>query len=244
MRQALRSKVALAVLAVAPLGAAFIAQPAAAQNYQYRVASAQGTVRNVTIDSDAGLRPGATLRLRVIATPGARWANVRLGDEVRVPLHERAPGEYVGTHVIRRSDRLDPTGQMTVRAGWGEGPVAVAFQYPASFQALAMGSGPHQLEVSSFRMWPHDRDRLDPGQVVHFRVEGTPNAHAWVEVPGVTPGVRLQEERPGFYVGTYTIRRQDDSDAFHHARAVLRNDGERVVSHLRGGRDDDYAYGR
>jgi hypothetical protein len=237
MRHALRSKVALAVMALAPIGAAMIASPAAAQTYQYRVAeSRQGSINNVSVNSDGGLRPGATLRLQVYATPGARWASVALADDVRVPLRERAPGEYVGTHVIRRGERLDPTRTMTVRAGWGEGPVTMAVNYPPSFQALAMGAGPAApAQVSSFAMWPRDPDRLDPGEVVHFRVDGTPNARASVSIPGVLRGLQLREERPGHYVGSYTIGREDDTDAFSDAVAVLRSGGERVIAHPGGG---------
>ena len=33
--------------------------------------------------------------------------------------------------------------------------------------------------------------------MVHFRVEGTPNARAAVRVPGVVDWLRLREERPG-----------------------------------------------
>src|SRR4051812_35014826 len=244
MRHAVRSKLALAVMALAPIGAAVLASPAAAQTYQYRVAeSRQGSINNVSVNSDGGLRPGATLRLQVYATPGARWASVALADDVRVPLRERAPGEYVGTHVIRRGERLDPTRMMTVRAGWGGGPVTMAVSSPPSFQSLAMGAGPAvAAQVSSFALWLRDPDRLEPGQVVHFRLEGTPNARASVDVPGVVRGLQLREDRPGHYEGSYTIRRQDDTDAFSDAVAVLRSGGERVIAHP-GGRGGNYGYG-
>ena len=211
-----------------------VAQPAAAQQPQYRVAeNHQGTINGMTIDSDSGLRPGSTLRILVRATPGARWANLSLSDDVRVPLRERVPGEYVGSYVIRRSDHIDPTRQMMLRAGWGEGPVVVAYNYPAALQASAMGNAPATANaaVSNFAMWPRG-DRLDPGRVVHFRVEGTPNARAAVRVPGVIDWLQLREERPGMYVGSYTIRRQDDIDAFANATAMLRTGDQRVMAHL------------
>jgi hypothetical protein len=233
MKRTLHS-MAGAVLLLAPLGVALVAQPAAAQQYQYRVAeSRQGTINGMTVDSDSGLRPGSTLRILVRATPGARWANLSLSDDVRVPLRERAPGEYVGSYVIRRSDRIDPTQQMKLRAGWGEGPVVVAYDYPAAFRTAAMGNAPATANaaVSKFAMWPRG-DRLDAGRVVHFRVEGTPNARAAVRVPGVVEWLQLREERPGTYVGSYTVRRQDDIDAFADATAVLRTGDQRVMAHL------------
>lgn len=238
MKRTLQGKVATAVLLLAPLVVATVAQPAAAQQPQYRVAeSRQGTINGMTIDSDSGLRPGSTLRISVRATPGARWANLALSDDVRVPLRERAPGEYVGSYVIRQRDRIDPTRQMMLRAGWGEGPVAVAYNYPPAFRTQAMGNAPAtaNAEVSNFAMWPRG-DRMEPGRVVHFRVEGTPNARAAVRVPGVIDRLELREERPGMYVGSYTIRRQDDINAFADAAAVLRTGDQRVVAHLdRGG---------
>lgn len=247
MKFALRSTIAAAAMFALPLGAVLVAQPAAAQVRWARVADAdQGRINNVSLNSDGGLRPGATLRVQVYATPGARWANVQLADSgVRVPLRERAPGEYVGTHVIRRGEHIDATGLMRVRAGWGEGPVAVAYNFPPSFQALAMGAGPAMVaraEVNSFAMWP--RHDLDPGRQVHFRVEGTPHARAWVEVPEVG-GVRLYETRPGVYVGRYTVQRDDDRDEFARARVILRSGNDRAVARLN---DDDehygYGYGR
>ena len=85
MNHTLRKHVATAAMLLAPLGAALVAQPAAAQSHRhYRVAD-QGRVTNMSVNSNAGLAPGATLRLQVYATPGARWASVALGGSgVRV----------------------------------------------------------------------------------------------------------------------------------------------------------------
>lgn len=234
MKRTLHSKLAAAALLLAPLGVALTAPPAAAQQYQYRVAETrQGTVSHMTVDSDAGLRPGSTLRIVVLATPGARRASLALADELRVPLRERAPGEYVGSYVIRRADRIDPTQQMQLRADWGGRPVVVAYDYPAAFRTQVMGNAPARInaEVERFSMWPRG-DRLEPGRVVNFRVEGTPNARAVVRIPGVLDRLELREERPGMYVGSYTIRRHDDLDAFADARAVLRTGDQRVVADL------------
>lgn len=240
MQRTLHRTAAAAAFLLAPLGLALVAQPAAAQQYQYRVAeSRHGTIEHMSIDSDAGLRPGSTLRIEVRATPGARWANLSLADDVRVALRERSPGIYVGSYVIRRSDRIDPERQMMLRADWGDRPVTVAYDYPAPFRTQSMGNAPATVnaEVDNFAMWPRG-DRLEPGRVIRFRVEGTPNARASVRVPGVFDHLQLREERPGTYVGSYTIRRRDDIDAFADATAVLRTHDQRVMARLdrRGGR--------
>lgn len=236
----IRRVVAVAML-LGPLGGALVSEPAAAQHYQYRIAQAEGgQISNMSLNSNGGLRPGATLSLHVYATPGARWANVTLGDGgVRVRLAEQRPGEYFGTHRIERGERIDPDGVMTVRAGWGEGPVAVTFNFPLAFQALAR-STLTQPEVDSFAMWP--RNNLDPGEVVRFRVAGTPGAEARLNVPGVVRGLPLMEVRPGVYVGRYTIRAHDDPEAFEDARVVLDSGDQRVVVRI-GDARDQYGYG-
>jgi hypothetical protein len=150
----------------------------------------------MSLYSDADLRPAATLRLHVFATPGARWANATLGD-VRVRLAESRPGEYVGTHQIRRGDHIDPGELVRIRAGWGDGPVAADFTYPTSFQALAPAAP--RAVVESVAMSP--RDRFGAGDVLRFRVEGTPGADVRAMVPGVVRGLPLREIRPGVYVG-------------------------------------------
>jgi hypothetical protein len=244
MNHSLRKNVAAALMVLAPFGAAFVAQPASAQHApQYRVAQeAPGRITNMAFNSDAGLRPGATLSVHVYGTPDARWANATLGDSgVRIALRERAPGEYVGTHVIRRGERIDPRQAVKVRAGWGDSPVAVVFDYPASFQALAMGAGPAgNVAVNAFTMSPSED--LEPGQVLRFRVEGTPRARAAVNVPDVVRNLPLREVRPGVYVGSYTLRQRDDPAAFRDAEVILRNGSQRIAAHVDTGRR--YGYNR
>ena len=233
MKTTLRKNIAAAALLLAPFGAALVAQPAAAQYApSYRAAQvAPGRITNMALNSDAGLRPGATLRVQVVGTPDARWASATLGDSgVRVALRERAPGEYVGTHVIRRGERIDPRQAVTVRAGWGEGPVAVAFDYPASFQALPMGAGPVVAApvVESF-VADLSRGRLEAGRVLHFRLVGTPRSSVVMNIPNIVRDLPLQEVQPGVYVGDYTIRRSDDVKMLDRAVATLRT-GDRHVA--------------
>lgn len=245
MKSMLRTNAAAALLLLVPLGAALVAQPAAAQNFRYRVAETQGRVDNVTVSSNGGLRPGATLQVRVNATPRARWANVALSDNVHVALREQSPGHYVGTHVIRHGDRIDPARRMTVHAGWGQNPVAVAFNFPPHFQTYAMGAGPAFVgaQVDHFSIWPHPRD-VRAGHEVRFRVEGTPGAQASVDVPGVVRGLALQETRPGLYVGSYTVQRRDDPRSFRDAEAMLRNGHQRTIARLNAPEVFGFGYGR
>lgn len=136
MKIQLRSTVAAMMLLV-PVAASFVAQPAAAQ--QRAVAP---SITNMALNSDAGLSPGATLRVQVIGTPGARSGSLTLGDSgISIPVRQQAAGSYTGSYVIRRADRIDPTQLLTARLTFGERTYSRQFNYPTAFQALAMGAG-------------------------------------------------------------------------------------------------------
>src|SRR5205823_2155783 len=92
----LRSTVA-AVMLLAPMAASFLAAPAQAAP----ATVTRPAITNMALNSDAGLSPGATLRVEVIATPNARRASLTLGDSgISVPLRQAAPGKYTGSHVL------------------------------------------------------------------------------------------------------------------------------------------------
>src|SRR5205085_1288149 len=89
-RPSLRSTVA-AVMLLVPVAASFMAQPAQAQT------RAQPAISNMSLNSDAGLSAGATLRVQVYATANAQRASVTLGDSgVTVPLRQQTAGNYTG----------------------------------------------------------------------------------------------------------------------------------------------------
>jgi hypothetical protein len=233
MKFKLRSHVA-AILLLAPAAATFIAQPAAAQQ---RAVVAAPVITSMAVNADEGLTPGSTLNFQLYAAPRARKADVVLGKSgIVVPLRESTPGNYSGTYVVRRSDRLDPTQLMAARVTHKQ-TIARNFAYPPSFQALALGAGPAPVAVAvaapaieRFVMRP--MGRLEPGRELHFRLMGAPGADAWLDIPGIISGVDLAETRPGVYEGTYTIRRRDNLDAFHNAVATLRSGNARATAKL------------
>lgn len=241
MNSRTRKSLASALMVLAPLGAVVIAQPASAQQYSYRVApSDEGRITGMSINSDSGLRAGATVRIHVRATPHARWMNATLSDGgERIRLAERAPGEYVGSYVIRQGERIDPSRRVDVRGGWGHGPVAMSFAYPASFQGFAAAERP---VIGAFNVSP--AGSLDRGDVVHFRLEGTPGARAVVRIPDVG-AIPMREVRPGLYVARHTIRDEDEADAVAEARAVLHSGNQRAVAEATGsGQRYSGGYGR
>jgi hypothetical protein len=227
--------VAAALFALLPASALLAAHPVHAQ-----VRLHDSRIESLTITSDNGLAPGATLRFDVRAAPEARDATVRLGaGDIVVPLRERNDGRYSGSYVVRGSDRLDPRALMSVDLSYGGRTVSRDFSYPPSLQAQAPRPAPN-AEIERFVIRP--MGRLQAGQDVRFRVDGPPRAEAWVDIPGVTERLALAETRPGIYEGRYTVRRRDDPDAFGDAVATLRLGNRQDTARLEGrgrGRDGD-----
>ena len=226
MKAKLRPHVA-ALMLLAPCAATFVAAPAAAQ-----VRMAAPSITAVQLNADHGIAPGSTLQVSVQATPNAKSANLNFaGTAITVPLRQAAPGIYRGSYTVRAGDRIDPTRLMVARVTVRDQTLQRSFNYPPSFQALAMGaqpaSGPANA-IERFVMRP--AGRLEPGREIRFRLNGAPGGDAWVDIPGVIRGVDLAEVRPGLYEGTYVVRRRDDLDAFRGATASLKFANRPVVT--------------
>lgn len=228
MQTRIRSTAAAAMLLLAPAFATFVATPAAAQQVAPQVSG-------LSLNSDNELDPGATLRIAVTGTPGARVV-VNFGrTDINVTLREVARGSYRANYVVRRADRIDPTNLLNVRMTRGNLTTRQAFTYPASFQALAMGAAPAPAIAEAPRI---DRfvvrpmGRLEPGRELRFRVIGAAGANVTLEVPGVVAGLPMRETEPGRYEATYTVRQRDNLDAFNTAIATLRSGNRWVTSRL------------
>lgn len=190
---AIRTTVAAAML-LAPAALTFVASPAAAQQRS----AAQPAITNMSLNSDAGLSPGATLRVQVQATPDARRATITLGDSgIAVPLQQDSPGKYAGTYVVRRSDRIDPLQPTTARLTYGERVYSRQFNWPPAFQALSMGAargGPPVAERGRDQRSPEITD-LTPanGDRVGDRRDTRISARLADEGSGIDPSaVRLR----------------------------------------------------
>jgi hypothetical protein len=224
MKAQLRHHVA-ALMLLAPAAATFIATPAVAQR---AVASPQ--VTGLAVNADNGLAPGSVLSVTVNGTPNGR-ARVHLGGtDITIGLRETVAGRYSGSYTVRRSDRIDPTRLLTARLTRSNVTTVQNFNYPPSFQALAMGGPPAAataVRIDRFGVVPVGR--IVPGRELRFRLEGVPGATASVDIPGVASDIEMEEVGPGRYEGTYTVRRRDDPDAFTSAVATLRI-GNRVAT--------------
>lgn len=213
-----RSTVAAAMLLL-PLAGALVAPGAEAAP---RAAAAQPRITNMSLNSDAGLSAGATLRVQVYATPNARRASLTLGDSgVTVPLRQASRGNYTGTYVVRRSDRIDPMQTMTARVTFGERTYSRQFNFPPGFQALAMGNRGDRDEAR------RDRDRDDE------RVRRDRHAP---QISDLTPA---SGERVGERGRTEVSARLDDEGSGIDRDSVrLRLNGRDVSSDLRVSEDE------
>jgi hypothetical protein len=222
----LRTHVA-ALMLLAPMAATLVG-PAQAQQ---RAIVADRAIQTIALNADHGLAAGSTLRVEVQASPDARAASVALGGSgIVVPLRQVSPGVYRGNYTVRRVDQIDPTLLMTASLTYGDRTITRAFNYPASFQALAAGAPRSAALIERFAMRPPNR--MEPGRELQFRLHGAPGGDAWVDIPGVITGVDLAETRPGVYEGSYTIRRRDEPAAFERAVATLRSGNQRATARI------------
>ncbi len=75
--------------------------------------------------------------------------------------------------------------------------------------------------------------RLRPGNVLAFRLEGTPGSTVTLQIAGATQPLQLSEVRSGEYAGDYTIRSRDKLTASSRVTARLVKNG-RVTSAMLG----------
>lgn len=106
---------------------------------------------------------------------------------------------------------------------------ALAPALPGS--ALAQSS-PTQATptVSGFGVTPVEQ--LRPGEVLPFKLEGTPGARVRIDIAGATAPLVLTEVAPGRYEGEYTIRMRDRLQAAGATTARLEKDGQAVTATL------------
>lgn len=74
--------------------------------------------------------------------------------------------------------------------------------------------------------------RLRPGNVLVFRLSGTPGATVSLQIAGATRAVALREGRPGEYAGDYTIRSADKLSASSSVTARLLKNGRTTSAML------------
>ena len=225
MKAQLRNQVA-ALFLLAPAAITFTALPSTALAQR---AAAVLEVQSLDVSSDYGVAPGSRLRFRLEGTPRAQ-ASVRIrGVQSRIPLREVEPGVYVGRYVVTRADRIEDEAPIRAILREGNRTVSASYNVPAGLARdnVAAVPPPAPLRIERFSAAPIDR--IEPGAELRFSLEGMPGAVAFVNLPGIANRVPLREVRPGFYEGSYTLRRADNLNPRGRVVATLRA-GDRTVT--------------
>jgi len=84
--------------------------------------------------------------------------------------------------------------------------------------------------VTGFGVTPIEQ--LRPGEVLQFKLEGTPGARVRVDIAGAVAPLTLSEVAPGRYEGEYTIRLRDKLQPSGTTTARLEKDGQAVTATL------------
>jgi hypothetical protein len=222
MKRQLRHHVA-ALCLLAPAAVAFTAVPATAI-----AQPATPEVLGLQVDSTSGINPGSRLHFRLEASPNAQASLHIDGVRGRIPLHEVDRGVYAGHYVVSDADRIDDDAQIRASVRRGDRTVTSDYEIPPGLRHVAVAAP--ALRIARFQV--SRLDRIEPGEDVHFVVDGAPGAVALVRLPGVAEPVRLHEEQPGHYEGRYTIREVDRIDPRGPVVATLRAGPNTVTANL------------
>lgn len=87
---------------------------------------------------------------------------------------------------------------------------------------------PTPLRIERFSLAPVGR--AEAGAELLFRLNGASGGTASFDIPGIVSNVPMRELRPGFYEGSYTIRRQDNLVSAGLVTATLRATDNRVMT--------------
>ncbi len=105
-------------------------------------------------------------------------------------------------------------------------PVAV----PLALPSVALAQPASDIRISSLGV--EQARRLRPGNVLPFRLSGTPGAAVTLEIAGATQMLQLREVSPGEYAGDYTIRSRDRLTASSTVTARLAKNGRTTSAML------------
>ena len=105
-------------------------------------------------------------------------------------------------------------------------PVAL----PLAFPTAAMAQSASDIRISSLNV--EQARRLRPGNVLAFRLSGTPGSTVTLKLAGATRTLQLNEVQAGEYAGEYTIRSRDRLTATSIVTASLVKNGRTTTAML------------
>ena len=201
---------------------------ASAQPSTYQAVGQSPRITGFDVEQVPELTPGTELNFTVWGTPGAQAALQIDGARRAIVLVEVSPGVYKGAYTISQRDKLVSNARVSanLRAGNRVGSATLEENLQSEPQRVAadVAAAP-QIDRFDVRHVGSPRD----GEQMMFTLRGTPGGRAVVRMVGAQERFRLTEERPGDYVGTYTMRATDRLDLNAPIEARLRV-GERIVT--------------
>ena len=122
---------------------------------------------------------------------------------------------------------------MTIRQNLSVLSLALCAALPLTVAQTAVAqttTAQQRAAITTFQVQP--AERLRPGEVLAFTVNGTPGSKASVQIAGISTTTALVEMRPGVYTGEYTIRQRDRLTAGTVATARLLKNGRAATATL------------
>ena len=218
-----------------PLAAALIALPlfpvtadAAPRHHHSAPAVAVPRVEGFDVEQVRQLTPGTDLNFKLYGTPGAAATLAISGSQRRLPLEETQLGVYEGIYTVSTRDRLTPDSVVTANLRLGNHVATAVLDEPLLGNAAPPGPT-GAARIDAFEMGP--TAGFSGGNDLTFSARGTPGGQASVSIPGARK-VFLQETRPGYYSGSYTIRNSDHLDAQAPLVARLTVGGQTAMTTL------------
>jgi len=207
----------------------------AAQAQTLRTVAQAPRITGFDVEQVTELTPGTELNFTVWGTPRAQAALQIDGARRAVELTEVSPGVYKGTYTISQRDRLAGNARVSanLRSGNQVGTATLDETLQSGPQRPVAAAAAPVIERFDVR---HEGSARS-GEQLRFTLRGTPGGRASVRLVGAQERFRLNEERPGEYVGTYAVRPTDRLDANAPVVARLRVGELTATSTLEHGLD-------
>jgi outer membrane lipoprotein SlyB len=186
------------------------AQPA----QQIRSSSSYAPViRGFNVDEVRRLDLGVELNFDLYGTPGGLAVISIAGANRNLTLTETDPGRYEGVYTIGSRDHINANSAVTANLRVGNqvtsGVLSESLLRGVGFHPGGRGNAGPGAVPRIERFDVQGVNDLRAGDDLQFSLKGTPGAKVDMNIAGARGVFFLAEQRPGDYVGNYTIRRED-----------------------------------
>lgn len=107
-------------------------------------------------------------------------------------------------------------------------PLAPTFSQAQTYTSEVPSNAPERVDAFNVKQI----NRVGPGSELEFTLSGTRGANVTLEIAGATMVLKMNETRPGYYEGSYTVRSRDRITAASLVTARVIKDGRSVTESL------------